>query len=81
VRPSASDQTKAVPQSSIDFEGALSSVIARAAEVLGDREEAMRWLGNPVRELDYATPIWLLAAHDGAERVMDILGRIEHGIW
>jgi putative toxin-antitoxin system antitoxin component (TIGR02293 family) len=56
-------------------------VIARAAEALGDREEAMRWLGNPVRELDYATPITILAADDGAERVMDILGRIEHGIW
>jgi putative toxin-antitoxin system antitoxin component (TIGR02293 family) len=70
-----------VPLTSIDFEGALSSVIARAAEALGDREEAMRWLGNPVRELDYATPITILAADDGAERVMDILGGIEHGIW
>ena len=33
-------------------------VINRAVEVIGDRDEALRWMGTPpVRALDYATPI------------------------
>ena len=59
----------------------LPSIIERATEVIGDRQEAMRWLGTPVRGLDYATPISLLATDEGAQRVSDILGQIEHGVW
>jgi len=56
-------------------------MIAKAAEVLGSRDEGMRWLGNPVRGLDFATPISLLGTPEGVLRVNDILGQIEHGIW
>jgi uncharacterized protein (DUF2384 family) len=35
----------------------IDAVVERAVEVIGDREEAMRWLGTPVRALGYATPI------------------------
>jgi putative toxin-antitoxin system antitoxin component (TIGR02293 family) len=59
----------------------LPSIIERATEVIGDRQEAMRWLGTPVRGLDYATPISLLATDAGTQRVNDILGQIEHGVW
>jgi Protein of unknown function (DUF2384) len=38
----------------------VESMIHRAVEVIGDRDEAMRWLGTPIRALDYATPISLL---------------------
>jgi uncharacterized protein (DUF2384 family) len=41
----------------------------------------MRWLGTPVRGLDFATPISLLVTKKGQTRVNDILGRMEHGIW
>lgn len=60
---------------------AVESVIDRVAEVIGDRDEAMRWLGTPVRALDYATPISLLGTKKGAARVEDVLGRMEHGVW
>jgi putative toxin-antitoxin system antitoxin component (TIGR02293 family) len=60
---------------------ALESVINRAAQVIGDRDEAMRWLGTPVRALDYATPISLLATREGVTRVEDVLGQMEHGVW
>jgi putative toxin-antitoxin system antitoxin component (TIGR02293 family) len=60
---------------------ALESVIDRATEVIGDREDAMRWLGTPVRALDYATPISLLGTREGAARVEDVLGQMEHGVW
>jgi len=62
-------------------EKAIDTMIVRAAEVLGSRDEGMRWLGNPVRGLDFATPISLLGTPEGVERVNDILGQIEHGVW
>lgn len=60
---------------------AVDQVIDRATEVIGNREEAMRWLGMPVRGLDFATPISLLATKEGTERVNDVLGQMEHGVW
>jgi putative toxin-antitoxin system antitoxin component (TIGR02293 family) len=62
-------------------ETATEKMIRRAAEVLGSREEGMRWLGTPVRGLDFATPISLLGTLEGVERVHHILGQIEHGVW
>jgi putative toxin-antitoxin system antitoxin component (TIGR02293 family) len=59
---------------------AEAAVIHRAAEVIGDRSDAMRWLGTPVRALNYATPISLLHESKGREAVLSILGRLEHGI-
>jgi len=56
-------------------------MIDRAIEVIGNRDEAMRWLGTPVPGLDYATPISLLGTSEGARRVEDVLGQIEHGVW
>jgi Antitoxin Xre/MbcA/ParS C-terminal toxin-binding domain len=60
---------------------ALAPIVARATEVIGDRDEALRWLGTPVRGLGYSTPISLLGTKEGAERVDDILGQMQHGIW
>jgi putative toxin-antitoxin system antitoxin component (TIGR02293 family) len=58
----------------------LERIVERAVEVIGTREEAMRWLGTPVRALGYATPISLL--HDAAseERVLAVLTQLEHGV-
>ena len=50
-------------------------------EILGSREDGMRWLGTPVRGLDFATPISLLGTKEGSERVNDVLGQMEHGVW
>ena len=71
---------KALPKSG-PLDIALASVIARATQVIGNREEAMRWLGTPVRALDYATPVSLLGTRQGSARVHDVLGQMEHGVW
>jgi putative toxin-antitoxin system antitoxin component (TIGR02293 family) len=62
-------------------EQTLASVIDRATTVIGDRDAAMRWLGTPVRALDFATPISVLGSAKGVARVKDVLGQIEHGVW
>jgi putative toxin-antitoxin system antitoxin component (TIGR02293 family) len=60
---------------------ALVSVTARAIEVLGTREKALRWLRIPIRSLGDRTPLSQLETPDGITRVEDVLGRIEHGVW
>lgn len=59
---------------------AYGEVLQRATAVIGDKQDAMRWLGTPVRALDYATPISLLHDNEGREHVLTILGRLEHGV-
>jgi putative toxin-antitoxin system antitoxin component (TIGR02293 family) len=59
---------------------AQATVIRRTVEVIGSRSDAMRWLGTPVRALNYATPISLLHDSKGREDVIAVLGRIEHGV-
>jgi putative toxin-antitoxin system antitoxin component (TIGR02293 family) len=62
--------------------GAMTAdVLARAIEVFGERENALRWLGTPVRSLGDKTPISLLNTPEGLVRVQDTLGRVEHGGW
>jgi hypothetical protein len=59
----------------------VEPIIERVVEAIGDREQAMRWLGTPVRALDFATPISMLATTSGKRRVLDVLGQMEHGVW
>jgi len=59
---------------------AIQKVIDRATDVIGDRDEALRWIGTPVPALDYATPISLLATSKGKDRVLATLDNLEHGV-
>lgn len=55
-------------------------VKTRAIEVLGDREAAERWLSTPKPALGGRIPIDL--ARQGEEQqVLELLGRIEHGVF
>lgn len=58
-----------------------SVAIEKATEVIGAKEESMRWLDTPVRALNFARPISLPATPDGTRRVLDVLGQMEHGVW
>jgi len=77
VRPPRNRQTGPGTRST---ERAEAEVLRRATEVLGDEPSAMRWLGTPVRALDYATPVSLLHDAKGREAVLTVLGRLEHGV-
>lgn len=61
-------------------DGNIEPVLQRATEVIGDRRNAMRWLGTPVRALEYATPISLLHDPIGRDQVLSVLTQLEHGV-
>jgi putative toxin-antitoxin system antitoxin component (TIGR02293 family) len=56
-------------------------LFALAAEVLEDREAAVRWLRTPQRALGAAVPLELAQTDVGARAVEAILGRMEHGVY
>jgi uncharacterized protein (DUF2384 family) len=59
----------------------IVEVTARALEVFGTREKALRWLNTPVGSLRDQTPLSLLNTPEGVAQVQDTLGRVEHGVW
>ena len=61
--------------------GDIVEVTARAVEVFGTREKALRWLRTPIPSLGDRIPLSLLDSPEGVARVQDTLGRVEHGVW
>lgn len=57
-----------------------TEILHRDIEVIGDEEEVIRWMGTRIRALGYATPISLLHDAKGYEAVLEMLGRLEHGV-
>jgi putative toxin-antitoxin system antitoxin component (TIGR02293 family) len=58
----------------------IAEFLHEAVKVIGDKTAAMRWMGTPVRALDYATPVSLLGTREGRQAVVAVLGRLEHGV-
>ena len=59
----------------------LARVMARATDVLSDRENAAQWLQGPNRALGGVSPLGLLDTDVGLQEVLAVLGRIEHGVY
>lgn len=58
-----------------------AALLERAEEVLEDRDEAVSWLKTPLRVLGGQTPLKYADTAVGSEEVMNLLGRIEHGVF
>jgi hypothetical protein len=69
-----------VAQGSLLIASHFAHVYSRAVEVIGNADRAMRWLGRPIPALNYATPVSLLRSEKGRIAVLDVLGRLEHGV-
>jgi len=59
----------------------FSRVWVAATEILGDKEKARQWLFAENRALHGERPIDLLDTGIGFEDVMDVLHRIEYGVY
>lgn len=58
----------------------IEDVRREAIETFGSCEKAEHWLTRPSNVLDNQTPLACLAMPDGKARVMNLLGRIAHGL-
>jgi putative toxin-antitoxin system antitoxin component (TIGR02293 family) len=59
----------------------LAAVLAKATAVLGSEEAAQAWLNSPQIGLDRQRPLDLLATAPGAQLVVDLLLRMERGVY
>lgn len=59
----------------------LARIAARTVEILGDDEAASVWLRRPNRALGGSVPLHLLDTDAGTQRVEQVLGRIEYGVF
>jgi putative toxin-antitoxin system antitoxin component (TIGR02293 family) len=59
----------------------LARVLAAATDILGNADKARDWLLAENRALGSRTPITLLDTGIGFQEVMDVLKRIEHGVF
>jgi len=59
----------------------LTQVYEMAADVFGSSDKARRWLKNPARGLGGQIPLEYADTYIGANEVIKLLGRIDHGIF
>lgn len=58
----------------------LFKTLIKAGNQLFGRENFGTWLDRKIFSLQFKTPRELLYTHQGVQEVIDIMGRIEHGI-
>ena len=60
----------------------FAEVLNAASELFeGDNERARQWLLNPVRGLGGRRPLEMIATSAETEAVLDLIGRLEHGVF
>ncbi|WP_158542804.1 type II RES/Xre toxin-antitoxin system antitoxin [Lujinxingia litoralis] len=59
----------------------VARITRRAVEVFDQRDAAARWLKHPNPALGSRPPLHLLKTDAGAEKVAELLGRIEFGVY
>ena len=72
-RPLTSEQSERVYR--------FCKIMATASSVLEDRDKALSWIQTPNTALNKARPIELLDTGIGFQQVLDVLNRIEYGVY
>lgn len=57
-----------------------AKVLIEAVSLLGDERKALRWLKSSVKGLGDKRPVDMLSNDVDAEAVLNIIGRLEHGV-
>ena len=70
-----------IPMQAAEVTISLMRAYERAAFIFGSEEKAVAWLKKPNALLDGESPVQAMSSRFGAEEVMDILGRIEYGVY
>lgn len=85
---------KSVPNGTIKIFGRTSSrqlmryrnyifkeIVSEAEKAIGNRKDALSWLGAKQQALDNQVPRHLLSTEKGIQSVIDLLGRINYGVY
>lgn len=72
---------KALPKAESDQLVRLARLYQRTVNTLGSHEDAVAWMHHPNITLGNKTPLELMDTVLGEERVLALLGRIEHGVY
>lgn len=56
-------------------------LLERTTRAFGSEQKARRWLTRPHDAFDGDTPREVARTEDGRDRIYDVLGRIEHGVY
>lgn len=59
----------------------IMKVYQKAIEIFGSEEKSEKWLNTSNTALGGITPVQAMSSVSGVESVMDILGRIEYGVY
>ncbi len=59
----------------------VATVYDKALDVFEDEEAVESWLKKPARGLGYKIPLEYADTELGAQEVINLLGRIEHGVF
>jgi putative toxin-antitoxin system antitoxin component (TIGR02293 family) len=59
----------------------LARVLSKAEDVLGERQEAVKWMVTPALGLEGRAPLDLLTTEVGFELVNDLLTRMDYGVY
>ena len=70
-----------IPRQAAEVTISLMRAYEKAKEIFGTQENAVKWLKSPNNVLGGITPVQAMSSRFGAEEVMDILGRIEYGVF
>lgn len=70
-----------LPQQSAEVIISIMRTYQRAVEVFESEDTAHKWLKTSLPVLGNQTPLQAVSNRFGAELVLDLLGRIEHGIY
>ena len=70
-----------IPEHAAEVTLSVIRVLRKAEEIFGSQEKAVLWLKRPNTALNQNTPLELLSSRFGAEEVMDVLTRIEYGVY
>lgn len=83
VRALASRRSKKTSLTSYESERLLraATVIARSHEVFGNFAKGLAWLRASKTSFGGSTPMSLMDTEPGTELVLELLGRIEHGLY
>ena len=70
-----------IPPQAAEVTISLMRAHAKATEIFGYEEASVKWLKTPNKILGGITPVQAMSSRFGAEEVMDMLGRIQYGVY